>query len=234
MRDIKYEIEKSRRGEPTLFVYNQNGDKVYLHSKYDPLKEAEAFRERFNQHKFDFIIILGAGLGYHLIPLIELQDCYTGILVIDIINNIEKEIGKNEYTKPLFKSKNIIFLTGLDLYELEQKINATLNFDIIKGIDVIEHASSIRAFPDYYKQTKEAIKKSIDKKAGSKATHKAFVMLYLRNIIKNFNSFRFMLPVSTFFDNLKEFPCLVITSGPSLEDYVEKIRDHQKSPLIFT
>ncbi|MBN2039943.1 MAG: motility associated factor glycosyltransferase family protein [Spirochaetes bacterium] len=234
MQDIKYGIEDSKHGEPTLYVCRQICDRVYLHSKYNPLKESDTLKEKFNQDKFDFIFILGAGLGYHLDPLIETSGKFKKIIIIDIISNLEKEIEKNNLLNPLLKIENIVFLTGLEIKDLQEKINAYLNFDNIKGIDVIEHAPSVRAFPDYYTQVKKAIKRSIDQKAGNKATHKAFGKLYLRNIIKNYNSFRSMMPVSAFFDKFKGYPCAVITSGPSIEEYIKEIKAYQNKIFIIT
>ena len=69
---MQYKIEKSKQGAPTLAVTGDDGRTVYVHSKYDPLKEAQSLADKFNPDKYDALIVLGAGLGYHLIPLREL------------------------------------------------------------------------------------------------------------------------------------------------------------------
>ncbi|HEX3032832.1 MAG TPA: hypothetical protein VHS59_11450, partial [Bacillota bacterium] len=62
--------EMSRGGLPNLkFV---TGDRsVFIHSNYNPHREAEAMVGQQDAEKADTLIILGFGLGYHLETLIE-------------------------------------------------------------------------------------------------------------------------------------------------------------------
>lgn len=62
-RNSTISLEMARNGSPVAIV---NG--IYLHSIYDPEKEAESFVETFESqltHK-THVLILGLGLGYHV------------------------------------------------------------------------------------------------------------------------------------------------------------------------
>jgi len=233
IKDIKYRIEQSAANLPTLSIINESGKEFRIHSKYNPFGEAETLKEKFNPEKYNALIILGAGLGYHLLPLKEIKDKYKKIIIIDAINNINEEIVKNPETGFLTESGNIIFLTGLSQNEIQAEINNEIDFEKINGLDVIDHPSSVRAFHEYYSEVKKSIQLVINRKAGNLATTKAFGKLYLKNIFKNFNAFSNMYPVSAFFRAFSRYPVLVIVSGPSIENYIEEIKAHQNNFFII-
>ena len=60
------EVTAGRRGHETARVIGEGGEECYLHSLYDPFREAEAHAAK--SLPFATAVFLGAGLGYH-IPL---------------------------------------------------------------------------------------------------------------------------------------------------------------------
>jgi len=64
-------IEKSKSGLPTVSVRTTDGRAVYLHSRYEPRKEAERLIESIAVEQKTTFYILGLGLGYHLELLFE-------------------------------------------------------------------------------------------------------------------------------------------------------------------
>lgn len=233
MNKKKYTIESSKDGTPTLTVINENGKKVYLHSRHSPIREAEINKGKFNPEKFDTIIALGSGLGYHLLELKEIIVKYKKVILIDVHLNIEEEIAKNPYTQFLTQSENVLFLCGFPLTEIEKKLEKLIDLDNTKGISVIEHAHSVRSFSNYYNNIRLIIEKNITQKAGNKATKSAFGSLYLKNVIKNLNLLSRYCPVRLFFNTMSDYPALVITSGPSLESYIADIYENQHRYVII-
>lgn len=50
---------------PTLCVHR--GDRsYYLHSRYDPLREAQTITDNIDANSYDHVIFYGIGLGYHI------------------------------------------------------------------------------------------------------------------------------------------------------------------------
>ncbi|MBN2403377.1 MAG: motility associated factor glycosyltransferase family protein [Spirochaetes bacterium] len=230
---IKYIIEPSKQGLPTLYVTDKSGKKIYLHSRYNPLKEAENIKEKFLPEKFDAIIILGAGFGYHLLALKDIKEKYNKIFIIDIIRGIENEIAKNQSTSFLAKSDKIKFISGMNYDEIENILSMGIDFNRIRGLDVIEHAASFLAFGWYYDEVKKIVCRLINKKAANIATRRAFGALYLKNIFKNFNSFSLLYPVSVFFNTMKDYPVIVIASGPGIENQLKELKINQNKFFII-
>ncbi|MFH0975568.1 MAG: 6-hydroxymethylpterin diphosphokinase MptE-like protein [Spirochaetota bacterium] len=230
---VKYNIEASKDGMPTLSVINDSGKTVYFHSKYNPLKEAEILKSKFLPQKFDAIIILGAGLGYHLLALNSIKEKYNTIIIIDIIKDIEKEIAKNPETCFLTKSAEIKFITGMDYDSIEDALNTEIDFSEIKGLDIIDHPPSVSAFGEYYNEVKNIIRRLINIKAGNIATQKAFGWIYLKNIFKNFSALPEMHPVSALFNTMNKYAAIVVAAGPGIENNIREIKAAQNRFFII-
>ena len=64
-------LEETRNGDKTLFI-DKDGKKTYIHSKYNPLREAESIIEEYNKIKDSTTVIFyGTGLGYHIDLFLE-------------------------------------------------------------------------------------------------------------------------------------------------------------------
>lgn len=233
-QEYQLTIEQTREGLPTIAIRDHNNRKLYLHSRLFPSRESEAFRDQFNPDKFDVVIVLGVGLGYHLRYIKEKISRYNRIILIERLNNLENEIDKIPDTRFLCNHRRIAFLSGQSIKVIEKIVSEEIDFDTIKGISIIEHPQSMRVFPVYYQEVREVLERIISKKASNKATKKAFGWLYVSNILKNLSIISEHYPVSSFFNSFNEYPALLITSGPSLEYHINKVKRHQKNSFIIS
>ena len=65
------QVEKTRKGDKTLSI-KKDEKKTYIHSKYNPIREAEAIIEQYEDIKDDTTVIFyGTGLGYHIDLLLK-------------------------------------------------------------------------------------------------------------------------------------------------------------------
>ncbi|TAL33839.1 MAG: DUF115 domain-containing protein [Spirochaetes bacterium] len=230
---IKYRIEPSSEGAPTMSVTDEAGRSVYLHSRIDPLREAGTFAGRLNPEKYDTLIILGCALGYHCLPVKDNLSRYTRIIIIDPLQGIEGELEKNAATRFLVSS-NINRLFGLPAEEVQSILPDLVNLEGGRGVQVLEHVPSLRAFPAYYGVIKKTIARIINKQAGNLATVSAFGARYLRNCLLNLRNLSACRPVSCLQNSFPGRPAMVITSGPSLEDKLPTIARIHNSTVVIS
>ena len=228
-----YSIEESKEGFPTI-AFVKDGKKIYLHSKFFPSREEKTLKDKFNPDKFDTLLVLGVGFGYHLLPLLNIYHKYKKIIILDALKNIEEHIKKNPLTGFLYQCENIIFISGKSINNIKYSLSELIDLDVSRGLNVIEHPPSFRIFTDYYSEIKKIIERIITKKAGNKATKKAFGMLFLKNIIKNINIQKNIYPISSFFNKMNNYPAIVIASGPSLDNYIDTIQKYQNKFFIIS
>lgn len=64
-----FTVLPAKNGMPTLALQDETGNLNYLHSSYDPCKEAESFIERMDEAQVkdtEHVFFYGMGLGYHI------------------------------------------------------------------------------------------------------------------------------------------------------------------------
>jgi hypothetical protein len=231
-RSPRFVIEPSREGLPTLAVL-EGDNRHYLHSRVAPSREAESLRPSFQTEKFDVLIVLGAGLGYHLLPLGEGDLPYDRVLVIDILGGIESEIARNPLTSFLLE-RPVSILAGLPPEQIERRIQEFLSHGATRGVQVLEHPASLRLFPDYYSVARKLVRKALERFSGNIATRSAFARRYLRNAILNIADTGSAFPVKTMFNRLEGTPGVVITSGPTLDRALPVIKEARSRIVIVS
>ena len=99
--DIK--ISASKSGPPTLRVKN-----IYIHSLYDPVKEAADWVKSYEQNmsRVDNIVVFGFGLGYHLIELCSRTDKDVTVFEPDL-DILHAALHKTDFEQALSKMKII-------------------------------------------------------------------------------------------------------------------------------
>jgi len=214
-RPPRFIVEPSREGPPTLVVAHGES-RSYLHSRVSPSRERHSLLAEFHPDRYDVLIVLGVGLGYHLLPLSGGKIRYRRVLLIDILPGIEAEISRNTVTSRIINAGSRL-VSGSAIDEIETIVNDFIAAGIDRGIQVIEHPASIRLFPEYYGSVREIIRRAVDRFGGNTATRTAFGPRYLRNAILNMAAVERSTPVTSLYNRLTGVPGVVVTSGPTLD-----------------
>lgn len=228
---IPYAIEPAKTGVPTLYIMSA-GKRMPVHSVMDPLRESGTFADRFQPERYDVLVVLGTGLGYHLMELRDRLARYRSILCIDILGSLEAEIRHNRHTAFLAESPQVHFIFGEDAGSALQRLAPLIDMGTARGISVIEHPTSFRLFPDYYGAWREAVNQTINAQAGNRATIKAFGRRYIDNILANTRHLADLRPVRGLFGAFSEFPAIMVVPGPSLDDHLADLADLQERCFI--
>ena len=226
-QEITYSIEKSRSGQDTMRV-SAGGREIYLHSRVNPERESELLAGRLDPGRWDVLIVLGCGLGYHLAPLEEMLNRFSDVFVIDVLPKIADVIRGNGPASFLAASPKVTILAGKSAAEITGFLNARIDMDRIKGISVLEHPASVRAFGEYYDGVRSAVDGVIQVKAGNKATREAFGARYVANILRNFTLLEGARPVSGLFGVFRGHPAVLAVSGPSLDADLALMKKEQR------
>ena len=215
-KEIAYELVSTKEENPSLIV-TIDGKAQALHSKVYPSKEADSMRSDLEVAAFDTCFVLGVGVGYHLIALLEFAAQYKNIVLIDILPSARANIESSKACKFLLEKENIRLLSGLSLDKLREALPETLFLDENEKIKILTHAASMRIFGEYYEAVRNEIMSFINSKAGNMATLRAFGRQYARNSIKNIANMPRMYPVKNLREKFSNKSAIVITSGPTAE-----------------
>jgi hypothetical protein len=228
---IHYSIKAARNGSP-IIVISRDGREAPLHSAVEPERESRVLEGAFNPQIYDTLIVLGTGLGYHLLQLKHNIDRYSRVILIDILGGLEKQItaGPGAF---LAAAPGVIFLSGLDAEAAAERLGDIIDLSVALGIEVMEHPASLRLFPDYYRAIKKSIESLINKKAGNEATKKAFGLRYAKNILRNAPLASRLRPVRELFSTFAGHPVMIIASGPSLDSAWQAVESRADRAFII-
>ncbi len=226
---IKYSIEPSQEpGFPTIEV-TESGKVTYLHSRIAPHKEKDSLKSVIDSITQDTVIVYGSGLGYSIEPLLD-NRFIRKIIVIERLPQIENHIH-NLFTRT--HQCEIIYISGLDYDMLETRLLEAIDFLTSKGFAFLDHPASLRIFSDYYSRAKSIVDQIIRSKAGNAATLKSFSSLYLKNAVKNIIAGTDMCSLSSLTGLWSNLPCVIISSAPSIDTYIDIIKRNTDRLMIL-
>lgn len=215
----KYEdkIEICKNGNITLKV-NLDDRSIYLHSKYNPIKEAQKYYKDYEKINYGSIIIMfGFGLSYYV------QELYDRIKTRGTIVIFEPD-------KEIFD----IVMKNIDICDILENEDIFITFEIDKlfvfGVDNCDYKlESIQVYKEIYlEQYKEFMKKikmTLNNIRMNSSTIYFFKSIWIRS---NFSNFKYILKSYQLFDFKNMFnnkPIIVVGAGPSLNKNVHLLKE---------
>lgn len=218
MKNRNIQIEYSRDGKPVLKV-----DKIYLHSRFYPEREAEKYVKR-NESIFknrDIVVVYGLALGYHITQLLKRISSHCRLYVFDVdaeIYSIGRKLGCYDN---ILKDSRVKFYIGID--ELKN----------ISGIDNVDNIMiynpSLKVLPKKYNEVRFMFKNFIMARWGIEKSKDIMKANYVHNLREN------TLSMKKFFEkyNFKGNPVVMAASGPSLDYEVDSLKKLNGKVKIF-
>lgn len=217
-RNIK--ILNSKRGKQTLCI-----DGMFIHSKYDPLKEAEVFinnNRNFYENK-KHIVMYGLGLGYYALQLLKKMNNNCHLYIFDIDEEVFSLCNDKGFLKDLQCDKRVKLYIGIDKF-MEQFSRKTSLVE-----DVLIASQMVKSIPEQYQKVKNLfvdfqLSKIAIKKYGNemKENYDLNIKLLKREITE------FLI------ENKKDNrPIVIVAAGPSLDLSLSKLKSIRSSVKIF-
>ncbi|WP_195509808.1 motility associated factor glycosyltransferase family protein [Clostridium tyrobutyricum] len=218
MQSRTIKLEYSKDGKPIL-----KADKIYLHSKFYPEREAKKFvdnNKSIFQNK-DSVVVYGLALGYHILELLKQISSYSKLYIFDVDTEIY-DIGKKlECYNNIFKDRRVKLYIG---------INALKNISKIKYIDdIIIYNPSLKILPDKYEHVKNIFKNFTMARCGIEKSKHIMEENYIHNLKEDASSMK------DFFNNyiLKNSPVVMAAAGTSLDYNIDTLKTLYGKIKIF-
>ena len=227
----KYKLIPTKNNSFTLQV-KIKGKYYFLHSKYDPESESMTLIERLIKDDYDIIFCGGFGLGFFIKALYGMKNNNFSKLII-----IEKDPNILKIALGVFDFSDILKDNRVEiLFEEDDNVpglNEILMESVTKKAYTFIPQVYTKIYPDFYLNLKNLIDSYLSRKNINIATLTRFQKLWSRNIIKNHKLFLTNRGIEHFFGKYKGKPCMVISAGPSLNDYIDDIKKHQNKFIII-
>ncbi len=223
---IKSELSKS--GHP---IINFRGS--YLHSKYDPVIEAQRL---INSQQFEdttTYFIMGLGYGYHVSEILKkLGDAFCVIFIFEVDLDIFNSAF--HYADLSFlMDKRVVPLIGKDIIQKFYINVQELSISVIKQPIIFYLQSEYVLFKNKYDELLSRFSEILKQELQNKLTSLEFERLWLKNLISNVQNVSSHQGMSIFYNKLIGYNSLIISAGPSLRKSLESIKKYQNKYFIF-
>ncbi len=228
IEDNKYEgrIEICKDGNITLKlkVYERS---VYLHSKYNPIKEAKKYYKDYEKINYGSIIFMfGFGLSYYV------QELYNKV-------KTRATIVVYEPDKEIFD----IVMKNIDICDILENEDIFITFELDKlfafGLDNCDYKlECIQIYKELYlkehKEFMEKIKTTLNRIRMRYSTVYVYKSIWLRSIFSNFKYILKSYYLFDFKDIFENKPIIVVGAGPSLNKNVHLLKELKGKVCIIS
>ncbi|QJR20898.1 hypothetical protein BREVNS_0148 [Brevinematales bacterium NS] len=212
---IRYPLLRRLAEENPAFVSAKDGlvtlriQDRFVHSPYSPGKEALRLVEglRGLDPSKTFVIVLGAGLGYH-IELLEKEGFERGV-VIETNPEIAR-IFQRVYELP----SSFYWVGPEQTEEALDSIFALLDFSSLRWVKTVILRGSYEI--GHYDAFEKRIQRLTQVKLGDFSTRLKFEEIWLIHMIRNLRNLRFSTPLAKLFFRQQNVPIVIVSAGPSL------------------
>lgn len=212
--DIQY--LKSKNNLSTVLV---NG--YLLHSKYNPIREAETYyKEKYNGSS-QITILFGIGLGYFVLEILKHQENLDNIIIIDPLYE--------ELNPPL--PKNVEVVTNICKENIQNVIRSKVKY-YDKSFNVFCSPNYDKLFTQEYKIVLESIKDVQMINLVTKNTIEKYSEEWQRNNILNIYNLTSSCSLSHLYKKY-DLPVVVASGGPSLTKQLNTLKQYRNRLIII-
>lgn len=212
-QELKIEIIKAKNNINTIKI---NG--YLLHSKYDPIREAEKFAN-INYKPGCVHVVFGYGLGYYLQELKKMFNNNEQLICVEPIT----EINTNE-------NHFDVLIRGYDEANIKQMLKVLLTKDI--NVNFLCSPNYDKLFPKQYKNFIEILKNRIELNKIDENTIYKFSKDWMGNYLNNISKSFLDEDISLLQQKYRE-PIVVASGGPSLTKQIPLLREHREKYILI-
>ncbi len=220
-------LENHRQLDPAIFSRSSSGQQLeavatpagpptailagnYLHSRYDPVREAQKLISREVSKEVSVVIFYGFGLGYLVAAFLE---AFPQIPVIVVEPDIPLflEALRIRDSHGLFASPGVTWFFNSNPEKLNLDNHSLASVQIVKLRSVFSRNIS------YYRKMDNLIQAAQTKNQVNTNTLNRFGRLWIRNLLNNLEPLASLPGIKLLEDIFSGIPALVLAAGPSLD-----------------
>ncbi len=226
------QVIMAKNQTPTLKVQFA-GKEVFIHSSYDPQKEAQRWTDEMDLKPGDILIVFGFGLGYHIIELLNKAPANARIIVVEPNTAFIKQAFYHLQMVELVSAENLYLVLGEDVPVLKRlffKFADTYRLDRIK---TVSYLPVLRIYADAFQPYQQALYDELLKHYVNISTVLYFSSQWTKNFFSNLKDIILNPGVAALFGKLAGKPAILVSAGPSLIKNMHLLKEAKNKALIL-
>jgi len=216
-------IKNSKKGPLTVAV-----EGVFIHSSYDPEKEAEKLVSSSYDGLSNLLVLIGFGFGYHALDFLNRAPDASLIIFEPNVTLFIEALKCCDFAT-LFSKSNITLIIGAS----SEALFAALNSQDEELATLICLTNGYDNFTNCFTQAKDAVQRWKSKCDINRNTLKQFGKLWVKNLSRNIESIAKYPGLHNLKSIFQGIPACVVAAGPSLDELIPHLREIKKRALII-
>ncbi|MBQ0040325.1 MAG: motility associated factor glycosyltransferase family protein [Treponema sp.] len=214
--------EPAKNGDMTAKCGN-----LMLHSKYNPVREAESFISSFDKNKHETVIFLGFGLGHGPVAFAKSNPDATMVLIEKDSSRFFSALEAIDWT-PVFKHKNLVLVLEAN----EEETCAVIAGFKADATCLLKSKPQTAYNEAYFDSVEKAFRQNSQKDEINTNTLEKFAKLWLNNSCRNLDCMSVFDGIEKYSGIGKGIPFVIIAAGPSLSGILEHLAEIKKRAFI--
>ncbi len=222
--DQRVPLQATRSGAWTAVRATPSGADVYLHSRYDPVAEANRLVDAVDTDDKYCFVVSGSGLGYHVAALLSRLrgDAFivcsepdeallaTALTCVDLADAIGED--------------RLIFITDNDKPRLHRRLRSR-NTLIMLGAQFVHHPPSLRIAESAHQAISAAIAEFVTYTRMTLVTLVSNSRITCENIAMNLARYMTTPPIDQLRNRFAGYPAIIVSAGPSLSRNIDQLAE---------
>ncbi len=218
-----YETSLTRKGDITVSV-----DGKYIHSRYDPVSEAEKIIKMSSDSSCDCWVFGGFGLGYHIEAFLRNNENGKAVVVEPDPVLFRTAAEVRDLSDILFSGR-VILVIGAD----PGSVVSTLNMFQFEKIKYFQIRSEYEINSVYFDSLKDSVASYISRKDVNNNTLVRFGKLWVKNLLLNLPVFASSPGIDSIKGKFENIPALIIAGGPGLDKSIINLKKYREKCLVI-
>ncbi|TDX58912.1 motility associated factor glycosyltransferase family protein [Orenia marismortui] len=232
-----YDLVEAKNNSKTIKIRSENRS-VFIHSKYNPQREASKFIDNIEVEEFNSIILLGSGLGYHVLELFnKIRNTEKKLFIVEKNLSLFKEALKCNNFSQLLNSPKCHFFIGESLEDggtkLYEFIINNLDNQNFEDISAIKWNALTACDKGYYKLAIKQIHQVFTQLKSNKIMLLHAGKVWNQNLLTNFKEIIRTPGISHIRDLFKDKAIIIVAAGPSLNKNIDDLKAAKGKSLII-
>lgn len=213
---------------PTASVLGDSGW-VLVHSRRDPVREANALLSDFSDPLPSSLVVVGLGLGY-LVDALAARGWTGRLLALEPEPGLVPALLARPLCADWSRSGRLRVVTGPDYRQTAETL-AELGLSAPRPL---VHPLLARTHADQTRRAFAVLARAANGVRANEEAKKRQSSLCLRNTLSNLRLLSRESDVTALDGIMQKVPAIVVGAGPSLDRQLDQLRDAQSNALIIT
>lgn len=229
----RYTVTASKKGPPSLSLTLPDGNKITIHSTYDPVREAGQFIDQCDAGNFSNFIVLGLGLGYHIQELVGRAPRSSKIYIFDKdMECLYCCLANTDFTS-IISHPGVQFQIGVGTSSVEETLEPDRIHFSLNGYATIKFKPLVNADVEYYSNILKKINALFNETQIDLKTQAAFSKIFYRNIFENWKHIISSPGVHCLKNKYLGIPAVIVSAGPSLDKNIPFLKESAHRVMVI-